>query len=413
MLWEGNGMRRRSIFVTLAALLLLVLALGQHPGAQAQTTAADYDLPNGAGHFYTQTNAGAAPQFGYRITNEDGINFWSEFQRLGGVNVLGYPVSRRFTLDGFTVQATQKVILQWRPEIRQVYFINVFDKLHDMGMDNVLQATYQIPPQLDTSFDAGKTTFDQISKARLALLNNDLAIAARYYNGGSLAAAILYNGLPTSNVTNEGPFSSLRAQRIAIQHWSVANPAAGIKAGDVSVVNGGDIAKALGLVPASAAFTETSAGSVNAPTPTATPTPAATATPVATATPTAAPRPAFPYISKDVTAPPQDCGASVPCQASAPNLGQQYITGHVVDSSATGVAGVTVRMTYYGNTTDVQTAYDGKFTLVLATNCPKTPLTFNVFLIDGSGNPISDSRTINYTDCSVAGEFHFDFLRTS
>jgi hypothetical protein len=397
-------MGRRSTLIALAAMLLLGLVLVQHPGAQAQATAADFDLPNGAGHFYTQTNAGAGPQFGYRITNDDGINFWSEFQRLGGVNVLGYPVSRRFTMDGFTVQATQKVILQWRPDIKQVYFINVFDKLHDMGLDNVLQATYQIPPQLDPSFDAGKTGFDQISKARLALLNSDLSIAARYYDGGSQASAILYNGLPTSKVTNEGPFSSIRAQRIAIQHWNVANPAAGIKAGDVSVVNGGDIAKKLGLVPVSAAYTETSAGVVNAP---------ATPTPAATATPTPAPRPAFPYTSKDVTAPPQDCGSSVPCVASAPNLGQQYITGHVLDPSGNGIAGVTVRMTYYGNTTDVQSAYDGKFTLILATNCPKTPLTFNVFLVDGSGNVISDTRTINYTDCTVAGEYHFDFLRTS
>jgi len=59
----------------------------------------------------------------------------------------------------------------------------------------VLQATYQILPQLDLSFDAGKTP-DQISKARLDLLNQDLKIAARYYNGQSLAQAILYDGLP-------------------------------------------------------------------------------------------------------------------------------------------------------------------------------------------------------------------------
>jgi hypothetical protein len=406
-------MGRRSIFAVFTALLLLTLALVQYPGAQAQANGPDFDLPNGIGHFYTQTNAGAGQQYGYRITNEDGVNFWTEFQRLGGVNVLGYPVSRRFTLDGFTVQATQKVILQWRPDIHQVYFINVFDKLHDMGMDGVLQATYQIPPQLDPSFDNGKSGFDQISKARLALLNTDLSIAARYYNGGTLAAAILYDGLPTSQVTNEGPFSSIRAQRIAIQHWSVDNPAAGIKAGDVSVVNGGDIAKTLGLVPRVATYTETSSGAVNAPTPTVTPTPLATATPVATATPTAAPRPAFPYVSKEVTAPPQDCGSSVPCQAAAPNLGQQYITGHVLDPSGNGLSGVSLRLTYYGNSSDVQTAYDGKFTFVLSTTCPQTPLTFNVFVIDGSGNPISDTRTINYTNCNVAGEFHFDFVRTS
>ena len=106
---------RRSVIAVVAAAFVLLGALGGWSGAHAQATGADYDLPNGAGHFYTQTNAGAGPQYGYRITNDGGVNFWSEFKRLGGVDALGYPVSQRFTLDGFMVQATQKVIMQWRP----------------------------------------------------------------------------------------------------------------------------------------------------------------------------------------------------------------------------------------------------------------------------------------------------------
>src|SRR5581483_5060107 len=233
--------RIRGAIVAAAALCLVLASLGL-PLAGAQTSGGDQDIPNG--HFYTQANGGAGAQYGYRITDDGGIGFWSEFQRLGGVPALGYPVSTRFQLDGFIVQATQKVIMQWRPDVSpaQVYFVNVFDKLHDLGRDSQLQATYQIPPQLDPSFDAGKNP-QQIQDARLALLNGDPAMASRYGSGPS---AVLYNGLPTSQITNEGPFTAIRAQRVAIQHWTSANPAAGIKAGDVTVVNGGDIAKALG-----------------------------------------------------------------------------------------------------------------------------------------------------------------------
>src|SRR5947199_5226237 len=128
----------------LACVLLLSVNL---PLAGAQTSGGDQDIPNG--HFYTQANGGAGSQYGFRVTDEGGIGFWSEFQRLGGVNALGYPASKRFQLDGFVVQATQKVILQWRPEVGQAYFVNVFDKLHDSGKDSALQSQFNIPAQLD------------------------------------------------------------------------------------------------------------------------------------------------------------------------------------------------------------------------------------------------------------------------
>src|SRR5438270_11964276 len=153
MLGIMNRLRLQAAFAMSAACLLLFSS-----GAlsiTAQTPAADQDVSGG--HFYTQTNAGAGPQWGYRITDEGGIGFWSEFKRLGGVPALGYPVSRRFMLDGFMSQATQKVILQARPDVTppQVYFLNVFDKLHDQGKDSILQSQFQIPAQLDASFDAG------------------------------------------------------------------------------------------------------------------------------------------------------------------------------------------------------------------------------------------------------------------
>ncbi len=386
---------------------LIVVAIFALPEASGQTATPDYDLVGG-GHFYTEANGGAGSQYGYRITDEAGIGFWSEFKRLGGVNVLGYPSSKRFILDGFVVQATQKVIMQWRPDVNppQVYFINVFDKLHDMNMDSVLQATYQIPPQIDSSFDAGKTP-DQIQSARLGLLSTDPAIAARYNASG--ATSVLYNGLPTSTITNEGAFVTLRAQRIAIQHWSAANPAAGIKPGDVTVVNGGDIAKALGLVPASAAVPETSTG-VSAATP----------TPVA---PTPTPTPAFAYHSKEVTDPPVDCNgdpnvSAIPCLAQAPNAGSQYIKGRIMDPKGNHLQGVTVQATVAGSVLQFVSAGDGTFTFNIAGagsptgSCPPYSLTYQIMVLDDKGGQASDIRSVTYNgNCNVAGEFHFDFVR--
>src|SRR5579862_7739933 len=104
----GMDMHRRFKLMFWLASLALVLASVSLPMVNAQTAGADFDIPNG--HFYTQANGGAGAQYGYRITNDGGIGFWNEFQRLGGVNLLGYPASTRFMLDGFMVQATQKVL---------------------------------------------------------------------------------------------------------------------------------------------------------------------------------------------------------------------------------------------------------------------------------------------------------------
>src|SRR6185437_185321 len=64
--------------------------------------ATDYDIASG--HFFTQTNGRKDSRSGFAVTDADGVPFWSAFQALGGVDVLGYPVTRRFELDGFTVQ---------------------------------------------------------------------------------------------------------------------------------------------------------------------------------------------------------------------------------------------------------------------------------------------------------------------
>ncbi|MCL5074216.1 MAG: hypothetical protein M1136_00980, partial [Chloroflexi bacterium] len=122
-----------------------------HLGLQETT---DYEIPGG--HFFEQTSGRlAARGRGYAISDAHDVLFWTEFQRLGGVPSLGYPASRRFTWDGFTSQVMQKQVFQWRPEVKQVYFVNVFDELSKAGKDDWLLAYRQVPRPFDWAGDRG------------------------------------------------------------------------------------------------------------------------------------------------------------------------------------------------------------------------------------------------------------------
>jgi hypothetical protein len=182
-------------------------------GAQAQH-APDYDIAGG--HFFTQTNGRAGQSSGFRVTNEDGMPFWDAFQALGGVDALGYPVTRRFEMDGFTVQAFQKAVLQWRPDQgNQFWFLNTFDALHDRGRDDWLEVYRQTPRPFDTAPDSG-LAWDKVVARHLALLDKVPApLKARFLAD---PAWIDHYGLPVA--TREYPNSVVvRAQRATFQYW--------------------------------------------------------------------------------------------------------------------------------------------------------------------------------------------------
>ncbi|MCL5075738.1 MAG: hypothetical protein M1136_08875 [Chloroflexi bacterium] len=209
----------------------------------------DWDVSNG--HFYTQAN-GFPPgtsHKGYAISDANDILFWAEFQRLGGVDSLGYPASRRFIWDGFTSQAMQKQVFQWRPEVKQVYFVNVFDELSKVGKDDWLLAYRQVPKPFDWSADAG-LPWSEIVQRHLKLLDSNPAIKARYLADPD---PIAHFGLPMAYGEYENVFV-LRGQRAVLQQWRVDTPWA--KAGQVTVANGGDILKEAGLIPREAIVPE-------------------------------------------------------------------------------------------------------------------------------------------------------------
>jgi hypothetical protein len=62
-------------------------------------------------------------QTGFRIDND---TIWDYFNRRGGVNTFGYPVSRTFTLQGFVVQFFQRRIIQLGPN-GQARLLNTLD----------------------------------------------------------------------------------------------------------------------------------------------------------------------------------------------------------------------------------------------------------------------------------------------
>lgn len=237
---------RRAAQASAGALVLLVALL-----LPAPSTAASMAAMPPAGRFYTE--AGGDPGLGYLIADGRAGKFWSSFQELGGVATLGFPASQPYRDGGFTYQATQGGILQWRPELGRALLANTFEQLSDAGNDDVLYRTYQVP--LPIRDDGSNGVYASAVATRLGWLT-DAEIASRFranpnpqrFRTWTLKDSIQLYGLPMSKPQAFGPFVSQRFQRIAFQHW--LKPAPGMPApGSVVRVLGGDLAKKLALVP--------------------------------------------------------------------------------------------------------------------------------------------------------------------
>lgn len=267
----GRWLRRAPLVAALALLAIATVA-----PAHADTG----DYPIDGGRVFTQAAETDVPDAGFAVTDADGIPFWTEFQRLGGVQALGYPLSRRFTWDGFTVQVFQKVVLQWRPELNTFAFVNVFDRLNLEGYDATLEELL-VPPS--ENFDEAGLTWDQIITSRQALLYANTALRDAYF---AVDDPLRWYGLPTSRVVTYDHVHTIRLQRAVLQQWLVDLPWA--SAGEVTVANGGDLARGAGIFPAEVLAPEVwSRAGGPAPPSTSTPTPGPT--PGATPQPTAAP----------------------------------------------------------------------------------------------------------------------------
>jgi len=114
-------------------------------GSAAGRAGPDWPIPRG--HFYTQAAGGRG---GFGVTDPDGILFWNYFQRFGGPQAIGYPISisRRFVWDGYippaawdetgknweTIVRDRFAVLDVRPAIRAACFAAPFDPVRANGL---------------------------------------------------------------------------------------------------------------------------------------------------------------------------------------------------------------------------------------------------------------------------------------
>lgn len=241
---------------TAPALAPLPAALAAPPATAEMELPPDY--PIAAGHFYTQAG-GVAPGvlgasgLGFALTDDAQGPFWSAFRRYGGPRVLGYPISSRYAPDGgldgtFVYQATQRGLLQADTRTGEVGLANVLDLLSAPGLDAELEARRQIPPADDWSGDQGRD-WDAIVERHFALLDRAAVPAALRDAYLVNRDAIVQWGLPVG-FRDFGLVAALRTQRAVLQWWREEVPWA--RAGDVSLVNLGDLLKELGLIPLTA-----------------------------------------------------------------------------------------------------------------------------------------------------------------
>jgi hypothetical protein len=257
------------ILVMAAPVLVVALLAGWRPPAPAELAAAhpwlaplagepaapqavvarpavptDWPLPDG--HFYARpAQASADGVVGYAVTDADGIGFWSEHQRLGGLAYLGYPLSRRFTADDAVLQVFQRGVLRYEPADGQVRVVRLLDQMHAAEHDGALTTRWGIPA---VELPVVAEPPPDLVAERLAWVLRDHPALAAYVAAAPDAAALL--GLATSTVQDVGPYYVVRFQAGALQEWKEDVPWA--RAGEVTPANVGAMAAELGLFPADA-----------------------------------------------------------------------------------------------------------------------------------------------------------------
>ncbi len=237
--FPGRVARATVSLVAGLTLSLQTLALQPTP---ALAHVPDYPVP--AGHFFTQARGLSGDSVtGYAISDADGVPFWSEYKRLGGIRLLGYPASRRFIWNNWAAQVVQKGVLVWHPERTRVELALVLDDLSSAGYDGWLRESKGIPAPFDQN-EERDLTYDQVRERRLKFLDGNAQVKQRFLAERNWLD--LY-GLPVSFDETDQAWV-LRTQRAVFQYWKMDVPWA--RKGTVTIAHGGDIAKEAGLLPA-------------------------------------------------------------------------------------------------------------------------------------------------------------------
>ena len=192
----------------------------------------------------------------YEVTNEDGIPFADAYERLGGVDTLGRPISNRFaTLSGYAQVMEGYVLVMTEKGFKRWNTLNIFERFERAGLDDWLFHEKGIPRPIQGP-NAG--TWERKRQIRLSRLRND-KISAKFSanpNPEKIRAwnddqAVRLYGLPMSYPERHGPFISQRFQKVAFRLW--VEEVEGMPApGTVELVQGGKLFKEAGLIPARA-----------------------------------------------------------------------------------------------------------------------------------------------------------------
>ncbi|MGH2460142.1 MAG: hypothetical protein ACRDIY_14905 [Chloroflexota bacterium] len=200
------------------------------------------------------------PQTGFRINND---TVWDYFNRRGGVNTFGYPVSRTFLFQGFAVQFFQRRIVQLDPS-GHARLLNVLDP-GLMPYTSFNGATF---PSIDSGLvasappapDAGATLSFVQSHAPDSFQGRPVNFSQTFRNTVSAAVAFPSGGdpsllpgldlelwgIPTSGVLvdpNNHNFISLRFQRGIMMYDASCNCTQGVLLADYlkSIITGDNL----------------------------------------------------------------------------------------------------------------------------------------------------------------------------
>ena len=201
-------------------------------------------VPLDGGCLFTVTGGDTEdPDDGFAVTNAYDVPLW-DFVQDKDRDALGYPISQRWVDGPFTLQAFQKVILQWDPGKQRVNYYNTLDVLANRYPHVELPF---VPAHQVLAEDQG-VSFGTIIRNHLALLEQNAAIKERF-----LAEPDWLNlyGLPIryeERAVDGNPqgVQLLRTQRTVFVVWNVPTP--GTTVGRVNLQNVPDKVKQLSNV---------------------------------------------------------------------------------------------------------------------------------------------------------------------
>ena len=226
--------KRRLGLAAMALALLVAFA----PSASALECEG---IPLDGGCLFTITGGDTPdPDDGFAVTNAYDVPMW-DFVKARDRDALGYPISQRWIDGPFTLQAFQKVILQWRPGKQHMNYYNTLDVLANRYPEVELPF---VPAHLVLEADRG-ADFQTITQNHLALLEQNAAIKERFLSESDWLN--LY-GLPIRYEAREvegNPqgVQMLRTQRTVFVVWNVPTP--GTTIGRVNLQNVPDKLKKL------------------------------------------------------------------------------------------------------------------------------------------------------------------------